>query len=179
MDQDALNETLAAEVAESEENLRRNQRDNILENLKVAGDVTDLAGDVTQDNFLVSITSFSYDEERGLLACGTIANTAGTISGTFEDVEATLTEGSGAANARVERRCQVLFLDLGPIFLDVLGLEVDLSQVVLDLTAVSGSGNLLGNLLCAVVGLLDPITGLTDAIGAVTNLVDRINNLLG
>jgi hypothetical protein len=179
VDQDALNETLAAEVAESEENLRRNQRAHMLQNVKVAGEVTDLAGEVTTDNFLVTITSFSYDEEKGLLASGTIANAEGTISGTFEDVEATLAEGSGSANARVERRCQVLFLDLGPIFLDVLGLEVDLSQIVLDLTAVSGSGNLLGNLLCAVVGLLDPITGLTDFLGALTSLLDRINNLLG
>src|SRR5688572_7752021 len=39
--------------------------------------------------------------------------------------------------------CPILFLDLGPIFLDVLGLQVDLSQVVLDITAVAGAGNLL------------------------------------
>jgi hypothetical protein len=52
--------------------------------------------------------------------------------------------------------CDVLFLDIGPIFLDVLGLTVDLSEIVLDINAVSGPGNLLGNLLCALVGLLNP-----------------------
>ena len=31
----------------------------------------------------------------------------------------------------------------------------DLNKVVLKIVAVSGAGNLLGNLLCAVVGLLD------------------------
>ena len=50
--------------------------------------------------------------------------------------------------------CDILFLDLGPIFLDVLGLTVDLSQITLDINAVPGPGNLLGNLLCALFGLL-------------------------
>ena len=36
--------------------------------------------------------------------------------------------------------CQILFLDLGPIFLDPLGLQVDLSQITLDVTAVPGRG---------------------------------------
>jgi hypothetical protein len=35
-------------------------------------------------------------------------------------------------------------------------LKVDLSRVILDITAQTGAGNLLGNLLCAVTGLLDP-----------------------
>ena len=48
----------------------------------------------------------------------------------------------------------VLFLDLEGLFLDLLGLEVDLNEVVLDVSAVSGPGNLLGNLLDAVSGLL-------------------------
>lgn len=52
--------------------------------------------------------------------------------------------------------CPILFLELGPLFLDLLGLEVSLSQITLDITAVTGEGNLLGNLLCAVAGLLDP-----------------------
>jgi hypothetical protein len=37
--------------------------------------------------------------------------------------------------------------------LDLLGLVVDLNQV--HLTAQQGSGNLLGNLLCAVANLLN------------------------
>lgn len=53
-------------------------------------------------------------------------------------------------------RCPILTLDLGPLFLDLLGLEIDLSRIELDITAVAGPNNLLGNLLCAIVGLLDP-----------------------
>lgn len=63
----------------------------------------------------------------------------------------------GAANRTAARAatCDVLNLDLGPLALDLLGLQVDLERVVLKIVAVSGAGNLLGNLLCAVVGLLD------------------------
>jgi hypothetical protein len=70
--------------------------------------------------------------------------------------------------------CNVLFLDLGPLHLDLLGLTVDLSQVILDVNAVTGAGNLLGNLLCALLGLLDGIALLT----AITQLLELINNIL-
>ena len=59
---------------------------------------------------------------------------------------------------------------------DLLGLTVDLSQIELDIDAQRGSGNLLGNLLCAVVGLLD---GFDLDLDAVNDLLDRINDLLG
>lgn len=50
--------------------------------------------------------------------------------------------------------CNVLNLVLGPINLNLLGLVVVLQQVTLDIVAVPGPGNLLGNLLCAIVGLI-------------------------
>ncbi|ELY60571.1 hypothetical protein C491_04715 [Natronococcus amylolyticus DSM 10524] len=52
--------------------------------------------------------------------------------------------------------CPVLDLEIEPIFLDLLGLELETETIDLDLTAVAGEGNLVGNLLCAVAGLLDP-----------------------
>jgi len=70
--------------------------------------------------------------------------------------------------------CGILDLVLGPLHLDLLGLVVDLNQVILDITAVSGAGNLLGNLLCAVVGLLD----LPGALAAITHILDNINAIL-
>jgi hypothetical protein len=75
-----------------------------------------------------------------------------------------------------EEGCQILHLELGPIFLDVLGLQLTTSEIVIDLTAVSGPGNLLGNLLCALVGLLDQ-TPLD--LGLINQLLAVINNLLG
>ena len=46
-------------------------------------------------------------------------------------------------------------LSLGPLDLNLLGLVVHLDEVDLTIDAESGSGNLLGNLLCAVAGLLE------------------------
>ena len=46
-------------------------------------------------------------------------------------------------------------LVLGPLDLNLLGLRIQLSRVVLNITAEPGPGNLLGNLLCAITGLLD------------------------
>ena len=53
------------------------------------------------------------------------------------------------------------------IFLDVLGMQVDLRRIVLDITAQAGAGNLLGNLLCAVAGLLDDPTGLAKLLNQI------------
>ena len=73
--------------------------------------------------------------------------------------------------------CDILHLVLAPLDLDLLGLQVHLSRVVLDIVAKSGAGNLLGNLLCAVTGLLDG--GLGGALGRLTNLLNQILSRLG
>lgn len=65
--------------------------------------------------------------------------------------------------------CPVLHLVLGPLDLDLLGLQVHLDKVVLDITAQSGPGNLLGNLLCAVAHLLD-----NNATGGLTAVLNQI-----
>ena len=71
--------------------------------------------------------------------------------------------------------CDILHLILGPLDLDLLGLQVHLDKVVLDIVAATGAGNLLGNLLCAVTGLLDggPLAGLLG------QLSDLLNQILG
>jgi hypothetical protein len=75
--------------------------------------------------------------------------------------------------------CDVLNLVLGPLDLNILGLEVHLDTVVLDIVAVPGQGQLLGNLLCAVAGLLDPGGALDGLLGQITNLLNRILGALG
>ena len=76
--------------------------------------------------------------------------------------------------------CDILFLDLGPLFLDLLGLTVDLAEVILDINAVPGAGNLLGNLLCAVAGLLDPggLLGVIGNLQQLLTLLTQLNQLL-
>lgn len=131
---------------------------------------------------VLSITELSHNETDGLLASGTFTYMVEgeEVTQNFTDIPADLTRTMGALSSQINTqqshdetgKCDVLFLDLGPLFLDVLGLQVDLSQVLLDIDAQQGSGNLLGNLLCAVTGLLD-------SGGIVDGLLKTVNNLLG
>jgi len=77
-----------------------------------------------------------------------------------------------AADVSALATCDILHLVLGPLDLNLLGLVVHLDQVVLDITAVTGAGNLLGNLLCAITGLLD-------GGGPLASVVTLLNQLLG
>ena len=122
---------------------------------------------------------------------------AGTFAGTFElqrfvtkdgqvmasgVVTGTVRDATGAVLGTVARTvlipvavgqttCEILHLDLGPLSLDLLGLQIDLSRIVLDITAEAGAGNLLGNLLCAVANLLNDPTGLTRLLNSILDLL--------
>ena len=107
---------------------------------------------------------------RRFVATATGVAAVGTLTGV-------LTPAGGSATsifqnvvvpaAVTQATCSILHLDLAPLFLDVLGLQVDLSAVVLDVSAAPGSGNLLGNLLCNVTGLLDSPGGLARVLNQV------------
>ncbi len=101
------------------------------------------------------------------LAVGTFTGTVGTTSGS-QDIALPVNLDATSAT------CDILHLVLGPLDLDLLGLVVHLDQVVLDITAEQGPGNLLGNLLCAVAGLLDGSGGLS----GLTGLLNRILGIL-
>jgi hypothetical protein len=77
------------------------------------------------------------------------------ISGTsaLEGAFSAILDVAGSAQ---ESSCDILFLDL-------LGLEVTI-------VAVPGAGNLLGNLLCAVAGLLDNGGPLQGIVGLLNNI---------
>lgn len=92
----------------------------------------------------------------GVAAVGTlvgqVTDSLGRVTTVVQNITAPVAIGAAT--------CDILHLDIGPIALDLLGLQVNLSQIILDITAQSGAGNLLGNLLCAVAGLLDSPGGL-------------------
>ena len=71
--------------------------------------------------------------------------------------------------------CQILNLTLQPIDINLLGLRIRTSRIDLLIEAVPGPGNLLGNLLCAITGLLDPNGLATTPLG---QLVQILNALL-
>ncbi|GAA3278934.1 MULTISPECIES: hypothetical protein [Dactylosporangium] len=74
--------------------------------------------------------------------------------------------------------CQVLDLNLAPLDLNLLGLAVHLDRVHLNITAIPGAGNLLGNLICGIAGLLDGV-GLFAQISQLLNQILGLLGLLG
>jgi hypothetical protein len=113
----------------------------------VSGQALTVGGDVVTD--LVA----TFDRAAGTISI------VGSVAGAVPTLLGTLNVAGSAAGSSCEN--EILFLDL-------LGLQIKI-------TAISGAGNLLGNLLCAVAGLLDrggPLQG-------ITNLLNRIFGLLG
>lgn len=93
---------------------------------------------------------------------------------------------AGVAQAAAVGTCPVLHLVLGPVNLNLLGLHLTLGggtlanqPIVLDLTALSGPGNLLGNLLCGVSNLLNGTGTTTLTSGLTAGLLNLVNSLLG
>lgn len=118
----------------------------------VTGSFTDANGGTGTFNGQFTVTRF-VNENGAPAAVGTLTGTLTDSTGT------TLGQVDQQATAPVQiaqASCQILDLVLGPLDLDLLGLVVHLDTVHLSITAEQGPGNLLGNLLCAITGLLDP-----------------------
>ena len=84
---------------------------------------------------------------------------------------------SGAAASGISAQlltCEILELTLGPLDLNLLGLEIHLDTVHLTIDA-NPLGGLLGQLLCAIANLLS----LGDILGVLDQLLDLLNQLLG
>jgi hypothetical protein len=129
---------------------------------------TSTAGDVL--NGVLTVTNFV--NQNGQL----VAN--GVLNGTLTSATGVVTAVSNLAVSlpvsSVSASCPILNVVLGPLDLNLLGLTVHLNQVVLNITAVPGAANLLGNLLCAVANLLNGgnLTGILDT------LVSDLNSIL-
>lgn len=68
--------------------------------------------------------------------------------------------------------CPVLDLELAPVDLNLLGVVVTTDVIALRIGANPGPGNLLGNLLCTVLGLLDNVTAAT--AGTLANTLNQV-----
>lgn len=111
-------------------------------------------------------------QNGALVAVGTLS---GTFTNTATGVVTTLTDVVVRIPVTASGTCQILHLELGPLDLELLGLVIHLDRVVLDITAESGPGNLLGNLLCGIAGLLDSNAPLS----AIARLLNQLIGLLG
>ena len=129
-------------------------------------------------NGILKVTHVAVDSATGALSAagtlsGTLTNAAGQVIGTVTNQAV-----SNIPLASVTGSCTILTLNLGPLDLNLLGLMVHLNQVVLNITAQPGPGNLLGNLLCAVANLLNG-GNLTNLLTQLTGLLNQILGALG
>jgi hypothetical protein len=140
------------------------QATNKITNIPVRG--TTAAGDVF--NGRLDINRFRV--RNGQLVAvgdltGTLRSAVGDVIGTVDQI-VRLPVAIGDAST-----CDILHLRLGPLDLNLLGLVVHLNRIRLDITAQAGPGNLLGNLLCAIAGLLDQGLNLNGVLRDLLNAV--------
>jgi hypothetical protein len=130
--------------------------------LPVVGSVTGGGSFTGTFNLTKFVTSGGAVNAVGTLT-GTLTNAAGQVTTILQNVTLPVSNITGT--------CDILHLDIGPISLNLLGLQVDLSRIVLDITAQSGAGNLLGNLLCSVANLLNDPNSLTKLLNQILALL--------
>jgi hypothetical protein len=111
-------------------------------------------------------------------AVGTLTGKLGSKTIKQSNVAIPAKVGNATGTASAAATCPVLHLDLGPLNLNLLGLTVHLNEVVLDINAVSGAGNLLGNLLCGVSNLLNGTGASTLGTQQITGLLNIVQQLL-
>jgi len=136
--------------------------------LPITGTFTDAANGIGTFTGTLNLQRFAL-QNGNLVAVGTLVGTltdaAGNVLGTIVRNVAIPIVGTAT-----QASCEILHLELGALDLNLLGLAVHLNQVVLDISAVPGAGNLLGNLLCSVAHLLDG--------GPLAGLIAQLNQLL-
>jgi hypothetical protein len=129
--------------------------------------------------------------KRRVFSVGTLKGTIGSRHVKLYKVmmPAGLT-GQPSNSARAAAVCPVLHLVLGPINLNLLGLQVTLAggnvpngtpgtqPITVNLTAISGPGNLLGNLLCGLSNALNQPGILSQLSGQLQQLNATLNGIL-
>jgi hypothetical protein len=124
---------------------------------------------ITAGNFTGTFNLTRFVNVNGVVnAVGTLVGTLTTATGPVAVVRTISLPINPAA---ITATCDILHLELGPLDLNLLGLVVHLNQIVLDIDAQSGPGNLLGNLLCSVAGLLDRPSGLAQLLNNILRVI--------
>ena len=122
-----------------------------------------------------------------LYSVGTVKGKLGSKRVTKENVRLPATVANASSAARASQvpplplpplppgnPCAILALDLGPINLNLLGLVVRTNQIQLRIDAVQAPGNLLGNLLCGITGILDPGALANTPLGQLAQILNAL-----
>jgi len=146
---------------------------NLLGNL--LGDVAHLLDQgLNLDQFLGSLGGQVNNLTSGL---------SGLLNGAFGAIGSPTNAATGGASVTSAGATRILHLSLGPVDLNLLGLDVHLDNcnngpVTVDITAQSGPGQLLGNLLGGLSHLLDGNANTQALLNKLDKLAGEILNLL-
>lgn len=116
------------------------------------------------------------DPTNPIGAVGTLVLTTATGRRAVTEATMPVRLGSGVAPTGISAQlltCEILELTLGPLDLNLLGLEIHLDTVHLTIEG-NPAGGLLGQLLCAIANLLS----LGDILAVLDDLLDLLNQLL-
>jgi hypothetical protein len=148
---------------------------NPFRNAPVTGQLLNRAGQAL-GAFAGTLTVTQFAAQNGrLVAQGTLNGAAANRAGQALGAAGTVTNQAVTLPVAIpQASCDILNLVLGPLDLNLLGLRIQLNQVVLNITAIPGGG-LLGDLLCAIANLLS-----SGPLATILNqLVGLLNQLLG
>jgi hypothetical protein len=114
----------------------------------------------------------------GTLTAGDQQTVLGGLGSVLNDLFGRLGNSGGLHGAS----CDILNLSVGPLHLNLLGLEVDLDNcnngpVTVDITAEPGPGKLLGNLLCGLADILNDggsQTAIDQLLGKISREIRKI-----
>ncbi|HLZ40296.1 MAG TPA: hypothetical protein VKQ11_05005 [Candidatus Sulfotelmatobacter sp.] len=128
---------------------------------------TDTLGNALSAVFTVQ----SFANQGNQLVANGVLN--GTITSSTGSVTQVTNQSATLPVTGMTASCPILSLTLGPLNLNILGLQITLNQVVLNIVAIPGNGNLLGNLLCDIANLLNGtnLTGLLDTLVTELNVI--------
>jgi hypothetical protein len=105
---------------------------------------------------------------------------ADVLNGVLDEILMNNVLSNQVAAQATGQGCGILMLEIPDgVHLNLLGLQVDTSAICLDIHAERGSGNLLGNLLCSLVHLLDRgngnnVGGQLAQVRNILRLLDRL-----
>lgn len=134
----------------------------------ITGTLTDSQGNVVATGFqTVSLPMTVSSAPAGATANASQPQNERAVTFT----KASFNHASARSAPPAQLVCQILRLSIGAIDLNLLGLTVHLNPVLLIINAVPGPGNLLGNLLCAIVNLLN-------GGGPLAQIIALLNQLL-
>jgi hypothetical protein len=153
--------------------------------------VVPMSGKTTKGNkqFAGTYTIDKFISKGGkLYSVGTVKGKLGSKRVTKDNVRVPAAVANATAPAKAAQvpplplpplpagnACSILSLDLGPINLNLLGLVVRTNQIQLRIDAVQGPGNLLGNLLCGITGILNPSGALANTpLGQLAQILNAL-----